>query len=572
MRRIFMKASNSELKANQNIQPSIALLQLTRLGDLVQTVQAVQNLKKTHPNYRIVLIARSQFANPLGFLLKKYFDKVYTLDTTLVFQDHQTSGLEKSLNNLNKFIDELKSEKIDALINLSFSKSSSYLASLIPAQHKIGSYYDLNNNIQINDKWSQVLYSTVMRGPLNPYSLVDLFKNIIGIAPSEPIVAISSTIPRSNLIVVHPFASNDRKAWKTEKWVEVIYKTLKDNDKVTITIVGAKNEVLKSQTITENPLLKPFANRLINITGKTSIEELSQITASAKLFVGHDSMVGHLAAINSTQTLTISLGNVRPHETTPYQANAYNIAPRTKCFPCFPSDSCAYTQCHHDIPYQLVSSVIKQLMNEGEIDSNWTKSSNSGFHLSSVNFYKSRFQSGIFTLDSLIEGQNDIADIFRTFYKITWSFVLNDLEDNYPFPKLTTNSHKDLLDALTGLQHLFELSEFGQRYSRFILEEISSSTPSISKIKEFSKKIDEIDQLQLMVQKTSPYLAPIIDYFKVRKGNLYGDNIVKLTESSYYVFEENAHLTSVMYELIQNTIAEYKITTNKTKVRSDLNK
>jgi hypothetical protein len=125
---------------------------------------------------------------------------------------------------------------------------------------------------------------------------------------------------------------------------------------------------------------------------------------------------------------------------------------------------------------------------------------------------------------------------------------------------------------MTGLQHLYELSEFGQKYSRFILEEISSATPSIAKIKEFSKKIDEIDHLQAMVQKTSPYLAPIIDYFTVRKGNLYGENIVKLTESSYYCFEENAHLSSVMYELIQNTIAEYKISGSKINSRSDLNK
>ncbi len=568
-----MKASNNSASAPKNAHPTIALLQLTRLGDLVQTVQAVQNFRKTHPNYRMVLIARSQFAKPLNFLLQKYFDKVYTLDTTAIFQDHQTAGLSKGLTGINTFISELKNENIDALINLSFSKSSSYLASLIPAQHKIGSFYDLNNKIQINDKWSQVLYSTVMRGSLNPYSLVDLFKNIIGIAPTEPTVSAAQlAMPRANLIVVHPFASNDRKAWKAEKWVEVIYKTLKDNDKVTVTIVGAKNEVLKSQIITENPLLKPFGQRLINVTGKTSIEELSQVTANAKLFVGHDSMVGHLAAINNTPTLTISLGNVRPHETTPYQANAYNLAPRTKCFPCFPSDPCAYTQCHHDIPYQLVSNIIKQLMSGNEIDSEWIKNSNSGFHLSSVNFYRSRFQNGMFTLDSLIDGHLDVSDIFRTFYKITWSFVLNDLEDNFPFPKLTPNSHRDLLDALTGLQHLFELSEFGQKYSRFILEEISSATPSIAKIKEFSKKIDEIDHLQAMVQKTSPYLAPIIDYFKVRKGNLFGDNIVKLTESSYYVFEENAHLASVMYELIQNTIAEYKLGTTKTKSRSDLNK
>ena len=206
------------------------------------------------------------------------------------------------------------------------------------------------------------------------------------------------------------------------------------------------------------------------------------------------------------------------------------------------------------------------------IDSDWIKNANSGFHLSSVNFYRSRFQNGQLTLDSMISDHQDIGDIFRTLYRVTWSFVINDQEENFPFPKLTPSSHSDLLDAMTGLQHLFELSEFGQKYSRYILEEISSSTPSISKIKEFSKKIDEIDQLQKMVQKTSPYLAPVIDYFAVRKANLFGENVVKLTESSYYTFEENAHLSSVLYELISNTIAEYKLTNGKIKSRSDLNK
>lgn len=565
-----MKASSA---INNTSHPTIALLQMTRFGDLIQTVQAVQNFKNAHPNYRMVLIARSQFARPLNFVLNKYFDAIYTIDTQTIFQDHETAGLSKSLNGINSFLNELKAEKIDALINLSFSKTSSYLTSLIPAQHKIGSFRDFNNKVQINDKWSQILYSTVMRGALNPFSLVDLFKNIIGIKHSEPTHPTPANLSsRANLIIVHPFASSDRKAWKAEKWVEVIYKTLKDNDKCTITIVGAKNEVLKSHVITENPLLKPFSNRLLNITGKTSIEELSQVIGSAKLFVGHDSMVGHLAALNSTPTLTISLGNVRPHETTPYQLNAYNLAPRTKCFPCFPSDACAYTQCHHDIPYQLVSNLIKQLMTGNSVDAEWIKNANSSFHLSSVNFYRTRFHNGQLTLDSLISEQQDVADIFRTLYRVTWSFVMNNVEEVFPFPKLTPSSHRDLLDAMTGLQHLYELSEFGQKYSRYILEEISSATPSIAKIKEFSKKIDEIDHLQAMVQKSSPYLAPIIDYFTVRKGNLFGDNIVKLTESSYYCFEENAQLSSVMYELIQNTIAEYKITGSKINSRSDLNK
>lgn len=571
-----MKASNKEMATITHAKTAtIAILQLTRFGDLIQTIQAIKGLREAHPGYRVILIARSQFTKPMNFILSESFDKIYHLDTAAIFHNSQTEGMKPVKENLDSFLALLNTEKIAVLINLSFSKSSSYLSSLITADHKVGPFYDYNNKLQINDKWSQVLYSTVMRGSLNPYSLVDLFRNIIGLKTSQqeikPTVS-SSTVERKNTIIFHPFASSDRKSWKAEKWVEIIYKALKDNDRATAIIVGAKNEILKSQLIIDNPLLKVQAGRIQNLTGKTSLEELSVHLRQAKLFVGHDSMVGHMAALFKTPTLTISLGNVRPHETTPYHENAYNLAPRTKCFPCFPSDACGYTQCHHDIPYQIVSNVIKQLMTEGKIDNTWLKSANSSFHLSSVNFYKSQFLNGQFHLENLVENHSDTAEIFRTFYKITWSFAIGDTETNLPFPKLTNGSHSDLLSAMSGLQHLYELSDFGMRYSRYILEEISSPTPSIAKIKEFSKKIDEIDHLQSLVQKTSPYLAPIIDYFTVRKGNLFGDNIVKLTESSYYCFEECSHLCSILHELVENTIAEHKLVTGKIKSRNDLNK
>jgi ADP-heptose:LPS heptosyltransferase len=567
-----MKANNSSRIPEPDIQVvTLAIVQLTRFGDLIQTVQAVEELKRIHPNYRVILIARNQFAKPLDFLLRKSFHKVYQLDTKNIFNQSELNGLKGSMDGLNQFLSSITEESIDVLINLSFSKSSAYLSSLIKSQHKIGTFFDLANKMQINDKWSQVVFSTVMRGALNPYSMVDLFKNIIGIKSTDEKCETTAT-PRTNTIVIHPFASQERKAWKAEKWVEVIYRVLKESDSCNVQIVGAKNEVLKSQLITENPLLKTFGNRIQNLTGKTTLAELSSELKSAKLFVGHDSMVGHLAAINNTTTLTVSLGSVRPHETTPYHGNAYNLAPRTKCFPCFPNDACSFNQCHHDIPYQIVSSSIKQLMEKNELSAEWIKTNISSFHMSSVNFYKSKISKGQMQLECLIDNNVDSIDIFRTLYKVAWSFVINDHEENLPFPRLTNNSHRDLLEAMTGLQHLFELSEFGKKYSRFILEEISSQTPSIAKIKDYSKKIDEIDQLQGLVQKTSPHLAPIIDYFAVRKGNLFGDSIVQLTESSYYAFEECASLCSILFELIENTISEHKITAGKLMTRPDANR
>ena len=47
----------------------IAILQLTRIGDLVQTYQATRQFKAENPNTHITLIARRKFATGIHFLL-----------------------------------------------------------------------------------------------------------------------------------------------------------------------------------------------------------------------------------------------------------------------------------------------------------------------------------------------------------------------------------------------------------------------------------------------------------------------------------------------------------------------
>jgi ADP-heptose:LPS heptosyltransferase len=554
-----MRTNKSFAPTPESHHSTIAILQTTRFGDLIQTAQAIADLKSQYPQYRVVLIARTQFGKPLEFIFKNLVDKTYYLDTKTLFLNAETKSLTSTLLTLNSFLHDIKSETIDVLVNLSFSKSSAYLATLIASKHKIGAHYDLNNRMCINDKWSQMLFATVMRGSLNPFSLVDLFRNIIGLEASTKANNGTPTAEKRKNILIHPFASQERKCWKTDKWVEVIYKTLKENEGTTITVVGAKSEMPKANLIFENPLLKNFSSRMINLTGKTNIEQLATEVKNARLFVGHDSMVGHLAALYNTTSLTISLGSVRPQETTPYHDNAYNLSPKVKCFPCFATDACSNYQCHHDISHQAISSSIKLLLEKNEITAQDIKKGISGFHLSAVNFYRSKFVNHQMVLENLIDANPEPAEVFRNLFRVTWSFIIGDREESAPYPRLSPAAHREMLTTLSGLQHLFELSDFGKRYSRYILEEISSATPSIIKIKDYSKKIDEIDQLQNMVQKTSPYLSPFIDYFTVRKANLQGNNIVALTENSYYAFEECGNLSKILYELIESAIAEFKI-------------
>ncbi len=561
-------AAQSPSIPTETYQKTLALIQITRIGDIIQTLHTAKAIKKFHADYRLILICRESMGKPLDFILRDTFDAIYYIPTKNYENLSESYSLKEVMNSFESFLQHLHAnESISALINLSFSKTANYLASVIYANFKIGPVISAQNTMQINDKWSTFLYSHVLTGANNPYSLVDLFKNIVGVQSHKPQIDKNENIQRlrQKQIVIHPFASQDRKMWRPEKWVEIIYKTLRDAKEYKVILVGSKSEILRSQLITENPLLKTVSERIVNMVGKTSLEEVFLTLQSSKLFVGHDSMVGHLASLTDTPSLTIALGSVRPHETTPYHNDAYTLAPKTKCFPCFPQDSCSYTQCHMDIPHQTVSVAIHQLLSKGKITSASLKEESSSFHLGSIHLYSSHFNNyGQQVLTDLVEGTLDAREVMRSLTRISFSFLFSQFEENFPFPKLNQTSHAELYHTLVGVQHLFELCEFGMKYSRYILEEISSETPSVSKIKEFSKKIDEVDHLQTLVKKTHPLLSPIVDYLSLRKANLYGDNIVQLTESSFYAYEETNSAMKILYELIERTIVEHKQIQNKT--------
>ena len=185
---------------------------------------------------------------------------------------------------------------------------------------------------------------------------------------------------------------------------------------------------------------------------------------------------------------------------------------------------------------------------------------NSTFYLNSVNFYASNFKStNLFSLNTLNKDYSDVKTIMRTFLRMGWLYLFEEKEENHDYPLINATIYDQLVNVNEGLKNLYDLAEFGKKYSKDIIEEVSSYTPDIAKIKSLSGKIDEIDELQEIVRQGYPLLAPIVDYFKVDKANLKGQNIVHLSESSFYSYHHCSSLCNIMFELIQKTVSEFKI-------------
>lgn len=530
-----MNAIKTQNDHSDEVKKTIAIIQTTRIGDLLQTTHAIRLMKENHPEFRVILIARKKFSEPIKFILNKYFDKIIQIDHKSAMVGADSS--KDALYNLKKQMTQINEERIDVSINLAFSKSSTYLHTLIKSENKVGPYFNLMHERVLQDKWSQYLYSTVMRGDLNPFNLVDLFANIIGV--NKKMTHLSNkeySNEEKSHVLIHPFTSQESKQWTSNRWVEVIYQTLKRNKDTKVIICGSSLDKTKTEEILNSELLSSFKDRIDQWLG-LELQELYEKVDQNYLFVGHDSMIGNLLSYKNVKSLTISLGPVRPHETTPYALDNYNLAPRQKS---------------NELPYNVTYQCIEQLLKKNLINIEELHNSCSTLSINKLNLYKTdMLANGDVTINELLHKEQNAKEIMRNFYHIAWSSIITEANISMDIPVINSEAKAQLMSHTKGIEALFELSEFGKKYSRYIIEEISKNTPSLEEIKKFSAKLDEVDTLSDMILSSYPLLAPVVDYAKVAKNNLQGHNLVKLSESAFFTYNEVSLLCSVLYEFFE---------------------
>lgn len=526
----------------------MAFIQLTRIGDVIQTFTAARQLKNENPNAELTLIARKKFAKGLDFLLKDVFDNIVYFDTKDFFKE---KNLDSTRGKVHNFIQDLNKYEFDIVINLSFNKSSSFLTSVINAKFKMGLHRNQHSELAINDKWSQFIYSNVMTSTLNPFNLVDIFKHIAG---AKEIDVTTYQVPKDGIITIHPFASAKKKSWGVNKWNEVIYKLLKDRADIRVILVGAPNDMDKAKQIMGSPMLANFGERILDNVGKNTIEETFHDLAKSQLFIGHDSMVSHLAALFRMPSLIISLGTVRPHESSPYNDKAYILAPRNKCFPCTIQERCDLLPCHTSINHQVVVAAAKNLLDKGEFDWNDLSQHVTPFHVDNISIYQSSFDEFGIKLSEVTKNNVSHKDVFRAMYRIIWSYYLANIEISTNIPEFNNETLRILNNHLEGTNYLFELYGHGFNFCNRILDETEKDNPEIKEIQAGVAKVSEIDGLCNITKRSFNQLAPLIDFFYVNRANADGKNIIEITNSNLISFHDSSNIVAILADLIEKTI------------------
>lgn len=294
----------------------ILVLQLARLGDILQAWPSIRALSEKFPKAEIHILVRERFAVAAEAMGDRFV--VHKLPTASILEPllSETDGSPKAaIDRLSDFVDGLGS--FDRIYNLSFSPTSSYLTHALSNESSVVKGYTRHPDgyFHVPDDGSAYFYAQVGVDKYNRIHLVDLFSTICEVDLTarhfgrRPLVATA----RADQIVVHMGASTSAKIWPVVRWRE-FFKRLRADYSGRIVLIGSSEERRLAETLKEEIECWNLVDRI----GATSFAELFDIISTSRLLIGGDSAPVHIAMHTATPVLNLSLGPVRFWETGPY--------------------------------------------------------------------------------------------------------------------------------------------------------------------------------------------------------------------------------------------------------------
>jgi ADP-heptose:LPS heptosyltransferase len=349
----------------------ILVVQLCRLGDLLQTTPMLRGLRRTHPGARITLMVLDGFSRtPVPSHL---YDDLAILPLgrleALVVEDWRAAQSE-----LREFIASLGSAPFDLVLNLTGSQVANLLSARVPAREVRGGLIARDRTRIVRHPWMSYFWSSLLARTYGCINLVDLFQWTAGVAiddggleidvPPQARASADAWLRAHGwsgepLIALQLGASDDRKRWPPERFAALA-------DRLparlgTIVFVGSE---------AERPLVERAFARLarpaLNAAGATSIPELAALLRHAHLLVTNDTGPMHVATAVGTRVLDLSTGPVFVHETGPYAAGSVAVEPTAACFPCAAGAVCHHLSCRDDLTEVDITGLVLHALGEGD--------------------------------------------------------------------------------------------------------------------------------------------------------------------------------------------------------------
>jgi ADP-heptose:LPS heptosyltransferase len=362
---------------------NVLFIELAEMGTTVLACPAIHRLRLSYPDCRIF------------FLLFKHIDESVKV-LNLIPDEHvmtiDVSSAWTIARDTLRFMHAARRQRIDTVVNLEmFARFSTILTYLSGARTRVGFHAFTQEGLYTGDLFThKVIYNPHMH---TWQSLVTLVK-VLGVSPAElPLGKFPApgpdecVVPRiesdpasrqrmqdllaregpgvhgKRLIAVNPNASKliSIRKWPLDRYAELVARLL-DDPRNACVITGLPSDSEDARFI----LNRVKSDRLVDLTGKTSLRELIDLYNLADLLVTNDSGPAHFAALTGIDVV-VFFGPETPQLYKPLTDRCTVMYADYACSPCVSAFNqrrsvCTNNRCLTHLSVETVHATIASIL------------------------------------------------------------------------------------------------------------------------------------------------------------------------------------------------------------------
>lgn len=415
----------------------VLILNITRMGDLVQMGALLARLQEEWPGVQVDLVLDRRFAAVASLLagLREVvtFDFHELIDTSRAAVKDTVS----LYHDLAAWARPLSERRYDRIVNLTFNRPSALLASYVGAPDIRGSRSAWDGGMVIDNPWMAYFTDMHRFRAMNRFNLVDVYA-MGGSGPGTfaplhvtvPAPAMewarefltSPDNPSGQWIAVQAGASDVMKAWRPEHFGTTLAR-LSVQWSGGFVLIGMPSEQETLARVVQVYREAGGRNAVKNAAGQTTLEQLVALLAGCRLLLTNDTGPMHLAVAVGTPVIDLSVGHVDFRETGPYGPGHWVLQPELECAPCGFEQVCAHHTCKDRIPADSVAALMLHVLGTGTFPTG----------ISSFRVYKSGIdedQLGTFRL--MVGSEPSTTTWYATFWRRYWYEWFTGLPSKIP--------------------------------------------------------------------------------------------------------------------------------------------
>ena len=299
------------------------IIQLERLGDLVQTTPLLRDLQATHPDEQLDLLVTTEFRDVLdGF---PGLGQICTLDEATVVAlnaEVEAARLSRTVPMRAEAATHALSLPVyDRVLNLTHAAFGCWLTTALNARHSEGGFITPDGEWLYRGDWHIYLVAMLDFRADNQFNLVDLYRGTAPGAPpptttARPYVPHASDagtpLPQGTLVALNPGASEASKRWPVTHFARLADELSAHG--LTSILVGSAADRDTCTQVAEAARCAP-----VNLAGRTALAQAARLLAQCTLLVSNDTGAVHLAAAVGTPVVGV-FGATFGRETAPWSA------------------------------------------------------------------------------------------------------------------------------------------------------------------------------------------------------------------------------------------------------------